>query len=214
MRAAGVILKKSILISISIFSLCLLNGCGSSSPPPPPPAADFSIVISPASVSTQVGGTTSPITVSLNAENGFTRPVTVSASGFANGVDPSPAPPFMLTSGTPHLTSLVDARPTPQVELRQKHRAHREAPRATQVRSGPMRRDRVLLVGPEAPGDEQPNCRDLFLWPRRRTKTCNRRRSDAKCTTRASGSAWREFAPKAMRAVEEVRRKAVAAEPE
>jgi len=101
MRAAGVILKKSILISISIFSLCFLNGCGSSSPPPPPPAADFSIVISPAAVSTQVGGTTSPITVSLNAENGFTGPVTVSASGFANGVDPSPAAPFMLTSGTP-----------------------------------------------------------------------------------------------------------------
>jgi hypothetical protein len=30
-------------------------------PPPPPPAADFNIVISPESISTQFGGTTSPV---------------------------------------------------------------------------------------------------------------------------------------------------------
>jgi glycoprotein endo-alpha-1,2-mannosidase len=94
-------MKKSQLILISIWSLCLLNGCGGSSPSPLPPAADFSILISPASVSTQVGGTTSPVTVSLNPQNGFTGPVTVSVSGFPNGINPSPAGSFMLTSGTP-----------------------------------------------------------------------------------------------------------------
>jgi hypothetical protein len=94
-------MKKSLLILVSIWSLCLLNGCGSSSPYPLPPDADFSIVISPASVSTQVGGTSSPVTVSLNPQNGFTGPVTVSVTGFPNGINPSPAAPFMLTSGTP-----------------------------------------------------------------------------------------------------------------
>jgi glycoprotein endo-alpha-1,2-mannosidase len=94
-------MNKSPLLLISICSLCLLNGCGSSSPPPPPPAADFSIAVSPSSVSTQVGATTSPVIVSLNPQNGFTGPVTVTVSGFPNGIHPSPAAPFMLTSGTP-----------------------------------------------------------------------------------------------------------------
>jgi glycoprotein endo-alpha-1,2-mannosidase len=101
----GAVLKKPLLMLISIWSLSLLNGCGSSSPHPLPLAADFSIVISPASVSTQVGGTTSPVTVSLIPQNGFTGPVTVSVSGFPNGINPSPAASFMLTSGTPQQVS-------------------------------------------------------------------------------------------------------------
>ncbi len=60
------------LLLIAICSLCLLNGCGTSSLPPPRPIADFSIAVSPSSVSTQVGATTSPVTVSLNPQNGFT----------------------------------------------------------------------------------------------------------------------------------------------
>jgi glycoprotein endo-alpha-1,2-mannosidase len=93
-------MKNSRLILISIWSLCLLNGCGSSSPHLPPPAADFNIGISPALISTQVGATTSPVTVSLNPQNGFTGPVTVSVSGFPSGINSSPASPFMLSPGT------------------------------------------------------------------------------------------------------------------
>jgi len=90
-----------LLLVILIGNLCFLNGCGAaSSPPSPPPAADFSIEISPASVSTQVGGTTLPVSVSLKAVNGFTGMVTVTASGFPNGINSSPAASFMLTDGT------------------------------------------------------------------------------------------------------------------
>src|SRR5450432_767135 len=75
-------LKHFLLLVILIGNLSFLNGCGaSSSPPPPPPAGDFSIVGSPASVSTQVGGTSAPVTVSLNAINGFTGAVSVTVSG-------------------------------------------------------------------------------------------------------------------------------------
>jgi glycoprotein endo-alpha-1,2-mannosidase len=94
-------LRKSLLLLIALCSLCFLDGCGSSSAPPPPPIADFSIAVSSSSVSTQVGATTSPITVSLNPQNGFTGPVTVTVSGFPNGINPSPPASFMLTSGTP-----------------------------------------------------------------------------------------------------------------
>jgi hypothetical protein len=52
-------------------------------------------------ISTQVGGTTLPVTVSLTPQNGFTGSATVSVSGFPNGINPSPAASFMLTSGTP-----------------------------------------------------------------------------------------------------------------
>jgi hypothetical protein len=91
--------KQFLLFIIFIGSLCLLNACGSSSPPPPPPVADFSVVITPASVSTRVGGTSAPVTVTLNAVNGFTSVVSVTISGFPNGINSSPASLFTLTAG-------------------------------------------------------------------------------------------------------------------
>jgi glycoprotein endo-alpha-1,2-mannosidase len=95
-------LKHFLLLVILIGNLSFLNGCGaSSSPPPPPPAGDFSIVVSPASVSTQVGGTSAPVTVSLNAINGFTGAVNVTVSGFPNGINSSPASSFTVSPGTP-----------------------------------------------------------------------------------------------------------------
>jgi hypothetical protein len=94
-------MKKSWLFLLSVGGLHLLNGCGSSTPPPPPPVGDFSIEVSPASVSTEVGGTTSPVSVSLKAVNGFTGAVTVTTSGFPNGISPSPLASFTLSAGTP-----------------------------------------------------------------------------------------------------------------
>jgi glycoprotein endo-alpha-1,2-mannosidase len=94
-------LKQFLLVVIFTGTLALLNGCGSSSLPPPPSAEDFNIEASPKSVSTQVGGTSSPVTVSLSAVNGFIGTVTVTASGFPNGINSSPAASFMLTAGTP-----------------------------------------------------------------------------------------------------------------
>jgi glycoprotein endo-alpha-1,2-mannosidase len=97
-------LKHFPLIVILLGNLCFLNGCGASSsppPPPPPPAADFSIVIAPASVSTQVGGTSAPVTVSLNALSGFSGAVSVTMTGFPNGITSSLASSFTLTAGMP-----------------------------------------------------------------------------------------------------------------
>jgi hypothetical protein len=91
-------MTKSVLVPI-IACCAMCFGCGGNGSVPPP-VADFSISVSPASVSTQVGGTTMPVTVSLNAQNGFTGAVTVSISGFPNGINSSPAAPFMLSPGT------------------------------------------------------------------------------------------------------------------
>ena len=94
-------MKQSLLLLIPICCLCCLNGCGGSSSSVLSPTGDFNITASPASVSTQVGATTSSVAVSLSALNGFTGPVTVNVSGFPDGINSSPASPFMLSSGTP-----------------------------------------------------------------------------------------------------------------
>jgi glycoprotein endo-alpha-1,2-mannosidase len=75
--------------------------CGGDGASPPPPSGDFSVGVSPSSVSTQVGGTTAPVTVSVNALNGFTGLVTVTVSGFPNGINSLPASSFMLSAGSP-----------------------------------------------------------------------------------------------------------------
>lgn len=100
-------MKHFPLLVILIGNLSFLNGCGSSSqpPPPPPPVADFSIVVTPASVSTKVGGTSAPVTITLNAVNGFAGAVNMTVNGFPNGINSSPASPFTLTAGMPQLVT-------------------------------------------------------------------------------------------------------------
>jgi len=94
-------MTKVALALILVCNVGLVACGGSSSPPPPPPPSDFSIVIGPPSVSTQVGGTTSPVTVSLDQLNGFSGPVTVTVSGFPMGINALPASTFMLSAGMP-----------------------------------------------------------------------------------------------------------------
>jgi glycoprotein endo-alpha-1,2-mannosidase len=96
-------MKKFLQLVIASCGCYLSSGCGGagSPPPPPPPAADFSIDVSPAAISTAVGGTTLPVTVSLNPLNGFSGSVSVTVSGFPNGINSSPAASFMLSAGVP-----------------------------------------------------------------------------------------------------------------
>jgi glycoprotein endo-alpha-1,2-mannosidase len=92
---------RIVLLAAVMFPLIVGAGCGGSSPgPPPPPLQDFSISVSPSSVSTQVGGTTQPVVVSLTPLNGFIGPVTVTLSGFPDGIASSPPSPFTLSTGT------------------------------------------------------------------------------------------------------------------
>jgi glycoprotein endo-alpha-1,2-mannosidase len=95
---------KTFLVAF-FFSASLFAGCGGSSSPPPRPTADFSINVSPASTSTQVGGTSSPVAVSLDAVNGFTGAVSVTVNGLPNGINSSASSSFMLSAGTPQQVS-------------------------------------------------------------------------------------------------------------
>jgi len=87
------------LSTLAWFLALASTSCGGSSSPPLSP--DFSVSLSSSSVATQVGGTTAPLTVSVNALNGFTGQVSVSIGGFPSGINSSPSSPFMVSPGTP-----------------------------------------------------------------------------------------------------------------
>lgn len=101
-----------------VLILCLLlqlsacgGGSGSSGPPPPPPAKDFTLSVSPTSVSFTAGSSGS-ISVEATAINGFSSNISVSLSGQQGGVSVSPQS-FTLTPGTPQSVTFTTALNTP-----------------------------------------------------------------------------------------------------
>ena len=75
----------------------LLTECGGGSATHPTP--DFSLAVLPSSVSAAVGATTSPVTISVDAETGFSGPVSVALQGLPQGVTVSPSSSFSLSAG-------------------------------------------------------------------------------------------------------------------
>ena len=78
-------------------------GCGGGaayfSQPPPPPAADFSIGLSPSSVSVLRGATSPAINITVNGLNGFTGSVQIALSTLPAGVTSNPSSPFAVAAG-------------------------------------------------------------------------------------------------------------------
>ena len=72
-------------------SLPLLNGCGSSGAAATPAPADFSLTVSPATLSVAQGAT-GQLSVTAAAQNGLTGTVAVSGTGLPAGVTVSPSP--------------------------------------------------------------------------------------------------------------------------
>ncbi|MBZ5702530.1 MAG: IPT/TIG domain-containing protein [Acidobacteriia bacterium] len=65
--------------------------------PPPPP--DFSLTISPGSLTLTAGTTSAPATLSLSALNGFSGNVQVTLSGLPAGLPSNPVSPFSVPGG-------------------------------------------------------------------------------------------------------------------
>ncbi|MGB7284391.1 MAG: IPT/TIG domain-containing protein [Candidatus Acidiferrum sp.] len=95
-------LRNGAPCSMLAFLLLALFGCGggSSSIQTPPPQPDFSIGFSQNSINLQQGATSSAVTLSINALNGFTGAVQVTLSGLPTGVISNPASPFAVTAGS------------------------------------------------------------------------------------------------------------------
>src|SRR6266849_5564463 len=75
------------------------GGAASFSQPPPTPAADFSIGLSPSSVSVLQGATSPAIKITVNGLNGFTGSVQIALSTLPAGVTSNPSSPFAVAAG-------------------------------------------------------------------------------------------------------------------
>ena len=75
------------------------GGGGGGGAQPLPPVADFSISISPASLSVTQGATSVPVAISISSQNGFTGSVQVTLSGVPAGVTANPSGAFSVAAG-------------------------------------------------------------------------------------------------------------------
>ncbi len=89
-----------------------LPGCGGGSgvggsggDQPPPPQADFAMSLSSTSLTIAQGDTSSPITLTVAASNGFTGSVSVTLGDVPVGITTNPVSPFSVTSG--HSASVI-----------------------------------------------------------------------------------------------------------
>jgi glycoprotein endo-alpha-1,2-mannosidase len=77
-----------------------LVSCGGGRTSTVPLPGDFTLSVTPGSVSTTVGSTSAPLTLTVNPLNGYTGSVTVAISGAPNGITSSPASPFSVGVGS------------------------------------------------------------------------------------------------------------------
>jgi hypothetical protein len=91
--------------SIQVFLFAILIGCvacwggSGSGTQPPPPQPDFAIAVSPSSVDVSQGSTSSPVSVSITGQNGFSASVQVLLTGLPAGVSTNPASPLTVAAG-------------------------------------------------------------------------------------------------------------------
>jgi hypothetical protein len=78
---------------------CGGGGGGGGGIQPPPPQPDFTISLSSSSVSLAQGGTSSPVTVSISSENGFSGSVQITLAGLPSGIISNPTSPFSVAAG-------------------------------------------------------------------------------------------------------------------
>ena len=110
------------VLILGAFSISLVAaGCGGGSggggtqqTPPPPPTPDFTIAVNPPAT-TIVAGTSTGVSVSASAVNGFSSPIAVEISGQSTSVSITPQN-FTLNVGTPQTVTIsVAANAAPAV---------------------------------------------------------------------------------------------------
>src|SRR6266403_4402850 len=96
----------SLIHAFLALGAALLTGCGSSNQSAQPAAQDFTIAVSPTSLTQQAGAAPSTFTVSIAGQNGFTGPVSISLSGLPAASAASPASAFTIAAGASQTVTL------------------------------------------------------------------------------------------------------------
>jgi Bacterial Ig domain len=89
--------RSGTLLLLLLMSIHMLIGCGANSPVKS--VGDFSVSVSPGSVSTVVGSTTPAILISADPQDEFTGAISISIQGIPAGVTVNPAPTFSVETG-------------------------------------------------------------------------------------------------------------------
>jgi IPT/TIG domain len=95
----GVLSFRVVLVAIALFPVACGGGGGTGGNQPPPPAPDFSLGLSATTLNVSQGGSSSPLSVSVAPQNGFSAAVQVSFTGLPSGVTTNPASPFSIAAG-------------------------------------------------------------------------------------------------------------------
>lgn len=97
----------ALLCAVTLCPAALLSGCGGGGSTAPPPVPDFSLALTPASISITPSGTAQSV-LSLTALNGFSSNVSVQISGLPAGVTTS-ASTYTVSAGNPQTVILTAA---------------------------------------------------------------------------------------------------------
>jgi hypothetical protein len=95
--------RRVSFVPVVLILVFLSSGCGGGASQPQitqtSPSQDFSLTLSTNAISVPQGGTSSPVNVLVNAQNGFTGSVQVTLTALPAGVTSSPASPFSISAG-------------------------------------------------------------------------------------------------------------------
>lgn len=92
--------KRRLAIGFTLYSLLSLMSCGGGGSSTVAPQPDFSLAATPASLSTEVGASTSPVTITVIGQNGFAGSVAIMLQGIPPGVTALPSSSFSLAANT------------------------------------------------------------------------------------------------------------------
>jgi hypothetical protein len=98
-----------IWVLLLLADSAMLTGCGGGSGTAALPP-DFALTVSPQSLSAPVGIGGGTVQISIQPQNGFNQPVSVSLQGLPAGTTTAPASPFNVNPGMPQTVTVSAAR--------------------------------------------------------------------------------------------------------
>jgi hypothetical protein len=90
---------QALVFAVALLAAACGGGGGGGGIQPPPPLPDFVLGLSPGTVSLTQGSASSPATISVTPQNGFSDSVQVTFKNLPAGVTTNPAAPFSVPAG-------------------------------------------------------------------------------------------------------------------
>jgi hypothetical protein len=110
-------ISSIVLGAVGYLAAMTTSGCGGGGSSGPPPPQDFSLSVSPSTISMTVGTISPPAVITVAGQNGFSGQVSISVTGLPAGATTSPAAPFTVSAFGSQQVSLFIPPTTPTGSL-------------------------------------------------------------------------------------------------